>query len=95
MGSSSCVYILPKGTLNLPQRQSGSLGTQAVKPGYGSHRDVLKAIEKLREAFPEEGRVVTDPIITAQYGSSDNTYLPTSPHSVVVCIVSLPRPPPL
>ncbi|KAL1681223.1 FAD-linked oxidase-like protein [Schizophyllum commune] len=65
-------------------RQSGSLGTQAVKPGYGSHRDVLKAIEKLREAFPEEGRVVTDPVITAQYGSSDNTYLPTSPHSAVV-----------
>ncbi|KAL1744203.1 FAD-linked oxidase-like protein [Schizophyllum fasciatum] len=62
----------------------GTLGTQAVKPGYGSHRDVVKAIEKLREAFPEEGRVVTDPIVTAQYGSSDNTYLPTSPHSVVV-----------
>ncbi|TRM59932.1 FAD-linked oxidase-like protein [Schizophyllum amplum] len=62
----------------------GSLGTQAVKPGYGSHRDILVAIEKLRQAFPEEGRVVTDAAVVAQYGSSDNTYLPSSPHSVVV-----------
>ncbi|KAI0670632.1 D-lactate dehydrogenase cytochrome oxidoreductase [Trametes maxima] len=51
---------------------------------YGSKEDVQKAIEELRKAIPREGAVNTDPNVLKFYGSSDKSYHPTSPHSVVV-----------
>ncbi|CDO69026.1 hypothetical protein BN946_scf184834.g33 [Trametes cinnabarina] len=56
-----------------------STGTQ-----YGSKEDVENAIEELRKAIPREGAVNTDPSVLQTYGSSDKSYHPTSPHSVVV-----------
>ncbi|KAF8919264.1 FAD-linked oxidase-like protein [Mucidula mucida] len=53
-------------------------------PAYGGPREIRTAIEKLREALPGEGRVTTEPEILKTYGSSSNSYHPTSPHSVVV-----------
>ncbi|THU76592.1 D-lactate dehydrogenase cytochrome oxidoreductase [Dendrothele bispora CBS 962.96] len=52
--------------------------------GYASPREVKVAIEKLKAAFPEETQVSTNPDELKLYGSSDNSYHPTSPHSVIV-----------
>lgn len=61
---------------NVPK---SALGAQ-----YGSHEDVQKAIEELRTAIPRENAVNTDPQVLQLYGSSDKSYHPTAPHSVVV-----------
>ncbi|KAI0371750.1 D-lactate dehydrogenase cytochrome oxidoreductase [Pilatotrama ljubarskyi] len=61
---------------NVPE---SALGAQ-----YGSKEDVQKAIEELRRGIPREGAVNTDPEVLQFYGSSDKSYHPTSPHSVVV-----------
>ncbi|KAI6110066.1 D-lactate dehydrogenase cytochrome oxidoreductase [Pisolithus sp. B1] len=50
---------------------------------HGTLQDVTKAIEELRQAFPES-RVSTDPSVLQLHGSSENSYHPSSPHSVVV-----------
>lgn len=52
---------------------------------YASKEEIQQAIEELRKALPEEGLVLTDPDSLKLYGHSDNSYHPTSPHSVVVC----------
>ncbi|KAK7449632.1 D-lactate ferricytochrome c oxidoreductase [Stygiomarasmius scandens] len=52
--------------------------------GYASPREVRVAIEKLRAAFPEENQVSTNSDELELYGSSDNSYHPASPHSVIV-----------
>ncbi|KAK7049393.1 D-lactate ferricytochrome c oxidoreductase [Paramarasmius palmivorus] len=54
------------------------------KRGYATAREVQVAIEKLKAAFPDEGRVSTDPEDLKVHGSSENSYHPASPHSVVV-----------
>ncbi|KAL4065326.1 FAD-linked oxidase-like protein [Scleroderma yunnanense] len=51
---------------------------------YGTPEDVQKAIEELRLAFPDKHRVSTDPNVLKVHGSSENSYHPTSSHSVVV-----------
>ena len=51
---------------------------------YASKEEIQQAIEDLRQALPEEGLVLTDPDSLQNYGHSDNSYHPTSPHSVVV-----------
>ncbi|KAJ3776159.1 D-lactate dehydrogenase cytochrome oxidoreductase [Lentinula raphanica] len=56
--------------------------------GYASPREIKVAIEKLKQAFPEEGRVSTDPVILTEHGSSENSYHPASPHAVVVQALS-------
>lgn len=62
-----------------PNVPKSALGAQ-----YGSHEDVQKAIEELRTAIPRENAVNTDPQVLQLYGSSDKSYHPTAPHSVVV-----------
>ena len=52
---------------------------------YASKEEIQQAIEELRKALPGEGLVLTDPDSLKLYGHSDNSYHPTSPHSVVVC----------
>ncbi|KAM6500634.1 D-lactate dehydrogenase cytochrome oxidoreductase [Amanita muscaria] len=49
---------------------------------YASPQDLSRAIQELRNAFPDA--VITDPNLLLAYGSSENSYHPSSPHSVVV-----------
>jgi len=55
---------------------------------YGTPDDVQKAIEELRLAFPDKHRVSTDPNVLKLHGSSENSYHPSSAHSVVVQVKS-------
>ncbi|KAH7889949.1 FAD-linked oxidase-like protein, partial [Phlebopus sp. FC_14] len=51
---------------------------------YGTPEDVQKAIDELRQAMPGEHRVQTHWDSLQLHGSSENSYHPSSPHSVVV-----------
>lgn len=51
---------------------------------YASPSEVQQAIAKLRTLLPSEDAVATDPDELQSYGSSENSYHPTSPHAVVV-----------
>ncbi|KAG1757412.1 D-lactate dehydrogenase cytochrome oxidoreductase [Suillus lakei] len=53
-------------------------------PTYGSPEDVRKAIEELRNALPGKNCVQTSPDSLRVHGSSDHSYHPSCPHSVVV-----------
>ncbi|KAG2146586.1 D-lactate dehydrogenase cytochrome oxidoreductase [Suillus bovinus] len=53
-------------------------------PTYGSPEDIRKAIEELRDAFPDKNCVQTSPDSLRVHGSSDHSYHPSLPHSVVV-----------
>ncbi|KAF8191417.1 D-lactate dehydrogenase cytochrome oxidoreductase [Mycena galopus ATCC 62051] len=53
-------------------------------PKYASPAELRIAIQKLQQAFPEQGRVDTNPDTLQTAGSSNNSYHPASPHSVVV-----------
>lgn len=52
-------------------------------PHYASPEEIQKAIRELKETLPA-GHVITDQKSLQTYGHSDNSYHPTSPHSVVV-----------
>ncbi|KAF8589950.1 hypothetical protein K439DRAFT_1331175 [Ramaria rubella] len=54
------------------------------KVSYGSAGEIAFAERELRAALPLEGAVSTDKAELATYGSSDNSYHPSSPHSIVV-----------
>ncbi|KAI0054940.1 hypothetical protein BV25DRAFT_1816330 [Artomyces pyxidatus] len=51
---------------------------------YASHKEALLAIAELRELFPGEDRVVTDPDVLQTYGFSENSYHGSAPHTVIV-----------
>ncbi|KAF7974083.1 hypothetical protein HWV62_13511 [Athelia sp. TMB] len=51
---------------------------------YASPEELRLAIQELRDTFPEKHVVTTDPDTLQLYGSSENSYHPSSPHSVVV-----------
>lgn len=55
---------------------------------YASPDEVQLAVAELRKALPANGQVDTDPDDLRTYGSSDNSYHPTSQHSVVVHVRS-------
>lgn len=57
-------------------------------PTYGSPEDVQKAIEELRDALPGKNRVQTSSDSLRVHGSSDHSYHPSCPHSVVVMAYS-------
>jgi D-lactate dehydrogenase (cytochrome) len=59
-----------------------------LRSSYASVTEIAKAIDELRKTFPEDGRVSTDPHILTTYGSSDNSYHDSRPHSVVVQVHS-------
>ncbi|KAH7909134.1 D-lactate dehydrogenase cytochrome oxidoreductase [Hygrophoropsis aurantiaca] len=80
---------------HLQTRQSNSedLSSDQLKPDkadssfestYGSSEDIQKAIKELREFFPHDGQVQTNEDVLLLHGSSENSYHPSSPHSVVV-----------
>lgn len=56
----------------------------SVSSLYGTLDDVERAIEALRRALPGELRVQTNKDTLELYGSSENSYHPSSPHSVIV-----------
>lgn len=57
-------------------------------PTYGSLEDVRKAIDELREALPGNNCIHTNPVTLQAHGSSENSYHPSFPHSVVVVVHS-------
>ncbi|KAJ8517444.1 hypothetical protein ONZ45_g5394 [Pleurotus djamor] len=60
------------------ESETRSLGT------YASHEELKLAIEQLRKALSGEGQVDTNPDDLKTYGSSENSYHPSSPHAVIV-----------
>lgn len=63
---------------------SGILASTAFSTDYASPEELQLAIKELRNTFPEKHVVATDPDTLQHYGSSENSYHPSSPHSVVV-----------
>ena len=63
-------------------------GSQSGAPKYASPAEVAAAIKELKAAFPDKKTVITDPATLKTYGSSENSYHPSSPHSVVVHVKS-------
>ncbi|KAF9228758.1 hypothetical protein BS17DRAFT_209552 [Gyrodon lividus] len=60
----------------------------SLSSSYGTPEDVEQAIEELRHAFPGEHHVQTNRDTLEIHGSSENSYHPSSPHSVVVQVRS-------
>ena len=55
---------------------------------YAGPSEITKAITELKTLFPAEGRVSTDHEILRSFGSSENSYHESRPHSVVVQVLS-------
>lgn len=53
------------------------------KPGASGPADLQSAIQDLQQLFPND-RVLTGEDVVRTYGSSDNSYHPSSPHAAVV-----------
>ncbi|KAG6379222.1 D-lactate dehydrogenase cytochrome oxidoreductase [Boletus reticuloceps] len=60
----------------------------SLASSYGSPDDVEEAIKELRHAFPGQHRVQTNKDSLERYGSSENSYHPSSPHTVIVHVKS-------
>lgn len=73
-----------KSEKNIHSQGSGVLASTAFLTDYASPEELQLAIQELRNAFPEKHVVTTDPDTLQLYGSSENSYHPSSPHSVVV-----------
>ncbi|KAF7294728.1 hypothetical protein MIND_01010200 [Mycena indigotica] len=58
--------------------------SEEAAPKYATPSQLKTAIEKLRQTFPESGRVDTNPDAVKTAGSSENSYHPSSAHSVIV-----------
>lgn len=69
---------------NSEPRGSSTNTPVSLVSSYGSLRDVEEAIKELRLALPGQHRVQTNRDSLEIYGSSENSYLPSSPHSVIV-----------
>lgn len=68
-----------------PRIQSGQA---ASSPKYASQTEVDAAIEELKAAFPDKRAVITEAATLRTYGFSENSYHPSSPHSVVIHVKS-------
>lgn len=71
------------GHLTDPSPQSTNLGTN-----YASPEELKRAIQELQTSFPGEHLVETNAEVLQLYGSSENSYHPALPHSVVVRVHS-------
>lgn len=60
----------------------------SLASSYGTQDDIENAIRELRRVLPGQHRVQTNNDSLKLYGSSENSYHPTSPHSVIVHIES-------
>lgn len=56
----------------------------STAPKYASHEELQLAIQELQAALDGPGATILDPKVLKAYGSSENSYHPESPHSVVV-----------
>ncbi len=56
----------------------------SVNTKYASHEELQLAIQELQAALDGPGATSLDPKVLRAYGSSENSYHPESPHSVVV-----------
>jgi len=63
---------------------SPSANPESFVTNYASPEELRLAIQELKSNFTGEHIVETDPDTLRLYGSSENSYHPTSPHSVVV-----------
>lgn len=84
LGLSSKRSVLSNDEPYSKQLDKHSVVQEVSDSKYGTQEDVKAAIEELTRVFPEEHGVDVTPGALKSYGSSDNTYLPVSPHSVVV-----------
>jgi hypothetical protein len=62
----------------------GESGHDSLSSQYGTPDDIKLAIIELHKAFPGNSSVKTDIQTLQTYGSSENSYHPSVPHSVVV-----------
>jgi D-lactate dehydrogenase (cytochrome) len=69
-------------------RTRSSSGHHSDSPNYASPTEVAAAIGELKATFPDKGVVITDSATLRTYGFSENSYHPSSPHSVVVRVKS-------
>jgi hypothetical protein len=60
----------------------------ALKPNYASPKELQLAIQELQDGFLGKTTIQTDSETLRLYGSSENSYHPASPHSVVVHVRS-------
>lgn len=74
----------PKSEMKSQSPSSGILASTTFSTEYGSPEEVQLAIQELRDTFPTKHVVTTEPDTLKLYGSSENSYHPSSPHSVVV-----------
>lgn len=72
------------GPLSAKTSKHDQLPRSQAQNQYASKQDIQQAIAELRKVLPEESLVVTDLDTLKLYGHSDNSYHPTSPHSVIV-----------
>lgn len=89
MGLSLAAALIAyrSGVISLSNADSVDTGSNTaitLASKYGTHEDVKAAISELRAAFPNSNVVSTEPDALKTYGSSPNSYHPTSPHSAVV-----------
>ncbi|CAL1707481.1 unnamed protein product [Somion occarium] len=70
----------------LVQDDLGNIAINRNHFKYASPKELRRAISELHEEFP--GDVTTDPDVLKRYGFSANSYLPASPHAVIVCVHS-------
>ncbi|KDQ60603.1 hypothetical protein JAAARDRAFT_55331 [Jaapia argillacea MUCL 33604] len=83
------LYIAEKGLISSTTVSKSTADKPVVfASNYGSPEEVQLAIRELRSAFPGEHRVETADEVVKTHGSSENSYHPSSPHAVVVRVLS-------
>jgi hypothetical protein len=70
------------------ESSSDRFESSALETNYASPEELRLSIQELQQTFPDKHAVETDPETLQSYGSSENSYHPTSPHSVVVHVHS-------
>ena len=65
-----------------------STSTKALETNYASPEELKSAIQELQNTFIEDHVVETNLDVLQQYGSSDNSYHPSAPHSVAIRVRS-------
>ena len=86
LAAAAGLYSMQK---DQPAKQpKGSTSTEAQGTNYASPEELQSAIQELQNTFTEEHVVETNPDVLQQYGSSDNSYHPSAPHSVAIRVQS-------
>ena len=86
LAAAAGLYSMQKDQPSKPPKSSPS--TEAQGTNYASPEELQSAIQELQNTFTEEHVVETNPNVLQQYGSSDNSYHPSAPHSVAIRVQS-------